>query len=228
MRDTVLAMDELIARWGDTDQRSIFARAYREMTFSMLDAVAAGEFEDGEWVDRLLERFAEYYFESVALHTSDPDRCPAVWRAAFDATVEGVLSPLRVLFLGINAHINYDLALCVADVMGDWADLDDSARASRQTDYRRVNSVIRRTVDAVQRKVVEPIAPVLAVVDLLMGPVDEWLFSALIADWRHDTWDDAVAILEAPPDLVGQVRTRIEEQALAMADKVMHLGPDRL
>jgi len=221
-------MDELIARWGDTDQRSIFARAYREMTSSMRDAVTAGAFEDGEWVNRLLERFAEYYFESVALHASDPDRCPAVWRVALDATVEGVLSPLRVLFLGINAHINYDLALCLADVMDDWADLDDSARASRQTDYQRVNSVIRRTVDVVQREVVAPIAPGWGVVDLLMGPVDEWLFSALIADWRHDTWDDAVAVLEAPPDLVDQVRVRIEEQALATAEKVMHIGPDRL
>jgi len=228
MRDTILAMDELVARWGDADQRSLFARAYRDMTSSMLAAIAAGEFEDGQWVDRLLERFAEYYFESVALYASDRNRCPAVWRVAFDATAEGELSPLRTLFLGINAHINYDLALCVADVMDDWTDLDDSTRASRQKDYERVNSVIRRTVDVVQNEVVEPIAPGLGVVDLLMGPVDEWLFSVLIADWRHDTWDDALAVLEAPPDLVDQVRARIEEQALVTADKVMHFGPDRL
>ena len=228
MDDTIVAMDELVARWGEADRRSIFVRAYREMTSSMFAAIAAGEFEDGHWVERLLERFAEYYFEAVALHASDPDRCPAVWRVAFDATVEDGLSPLRALFLGINAHINYDLALCVADVMDDWANLDDSTRESRQNDYEGVNLVIKRTVDTVQDEVVDPIAPGWGVVDLLMGPVDEWLFSTLIADWRHDTWDDALALLEASPDLVGPVRARIEDEALAMADKVVHLGPDRL
>jgi Family of unknown function (DUF5995) len=228
MLDTVRAMDELVARWGEADQRTIFVRAYREMTSSMLEAIEAAEFEDAQWVKRLLERFAEYYFESVALYASDPDRCPVVWRVAFDATVEGALSPLRTLFLGINAHINYDLALCVSDVMDDWVHLDDFTRALRQRDYERVNSVIRRTVDAVQRDVVEPISPALGVADLLMGPLDEWLFSALIADWRHDTWDDALAVLEAPPNLVDQVRARIEERALATADRVIHIGPDRL
>jgi Family of unknown function (DUF5995) len=68
------------------DQRAVFADCYRVMTERMSDGVAAGTFEDGVWVARLRDRFAEYYFDALdGYAAADRDAvCPEVWRIALD------------------------------------------------------------------------------------------------------------------------------------------------
>lgn len=48
-----------------------------------------------------------------------------------------------------------------------------------------------------QDTVIEPRAPFMAVVDRLMGRMDEWLLSQLIAGWRADVWRVALDLLAA-------------------------------
>lgn len=219
-------MDTLVSEWGLADRRCLFAGAYRTMSANMLEAIESGEFSDEDWVDYLLADFATYYFDAVDAYEGRLPDCPKVWNVAFEATGDDGVHPLRVLFLGINAHINYDLALCVADVMSDWSTLDPTHREIRRRDYDRVDQIIRRTIDSVQEGIVAPAAPAMGVLDKLMGPIDEWLISALIANWRHDTWGDALALLDSTIDQVGQVRAKIESQALSTADWIIHVGPD--
>lgn len=220
-------MDTLVSEWGSTDRRSLFANAYRAMSVTTLEAIASDEFDDSVWVDHLLSNFADYYFHAVdSFEGRAADPCPDVWKLAFDATSNDDIHPLRVLFLGINAHINYDLALCVADVMGDWAVLDREHQRIRRTDYERVDEIILRTVDMVQDNVVSPSSPAMALMDKLLGPVDEWLFTALIANWRRDTWSDALTLLDSPEDQLAQTRANIESEALDTADWIIHVGPE--
>jgi hypothetical protein len=192
----------------------------------MLAAIEAGEFEDDVWVELLLHRFADYYFDAVEAYENGADACPVIWHQAFDACREDGLHPLRVLFLGINAHINYDLAFTLADVLDTWSEMDEATRLARHCDHERVNDVIARTVDVVQAEVVEPLAPEMGLIDRILGPVDEWAFSSLIADWRSDTWLDALALLEASPRSRPGVERRIEQRALGVAEHVMTLGPN--
>lgn len=226
MLDVVQRMESLATLWGPSDRRSLFVNAYRLMSLSTLDAIEGGEFDDSAWVDRLLHRFADYYFDAVQGYSGEGGECPPVWKVAFDAAADEYVHPLRVLFLGINAHINYDLAFCLAEVMGDWNELDDGYRSSRRHDYHQVDNVIQHTVDSVQRSVVSPAAPEMGLIDLMLGPLDEWLFTRLIAGWRHDTWTDAVSILESGPTSVTEVIATIETRALGTAEKVLHVGPD--
>lgn len=166
---------------------------------------------------RLLDRFAEYYFDAVYCYEAGSDACPPVWRHALDACGRD-LHPLQHLFLGINAHTNYDLAFALADVLEDWSDLDETRRLRRRTDHLAVNEVIRQTVDVVQERIVQPMAPGMGVVDTLLGPIDEWLVSRLIAGWRMAVWTDAVSLLEATAADRPAVRCRIERRALRTAD----------
>lgn len=226
MSDPLARMEALAEAWGPRDRRSIFARAYGTMTASMLVAIEDGEFADDTWVELLLHRFADYYFDAVDAYDDGAGRCPVIWCQAFDACRDEALHPLRVLFLGINAHINYDLAFTLADVLDTWSEMDEDTRRLRLLDHEKVNEVIARTVDVVQTDVVEPLAPELGVVDRFLGPVDEWAFSSLIASWRHDTWVDAVALLESSPGTRPGITTRIEQRAFAVAEQVMTLGPN--
>lgn len=216
-----LRMQRLVHNWTERgDRRAIFAHAYGTMTSNMVVAIEQGEFDDCGWVDRLLHRFADYYFVALDGYDSGGE-CPPVWRHALDGARNQDLHPLQHLFLGINAHINYDLAFALADVLDDWAALDAAIRDGRHADHNAVNLVIARTVDQVQESVVEPLSPGMGMLDRLLGPVDEWAFSNLIAGWRDDVWHDAVELVEAESlEHRREVSDRIEERAQRLAELI--------
>ena len=199
------------------DRRAIFADAYGRMTAAMVDATTTTQFVDPEWVRRLLDRFADYYFVAVDAHDHGSDQCPAAWSRAFDACALDDQHPLQVLFLGINAHINYDLVFALADVMEDWPELGGAHRSNRRADHDAVNVVIARTIDEVQEEVVSLWSPGMASLDVLAGRVDEWVFSRLIADWRATVWDDAIRLLESPRSDRGPVVNAVVARAERMA-----------
>ena len=107
---------------------------------------------------------------------------PAVWRIAHDAAGRPQTMTLQNLFLGVNAHINYDLVLTVVELLApEWADLSAAERRVRYADYTHVNAVIGRTIDVVQDEIVERATPALELVDRVLGRLDE---RAIRTRWR--------------------------------------------
>ena len=172
-------MQRLIDAWDkDQDERWMFLSCYAMMTGNMLAAVESGEFEDCEWVDALLHRFADYYFNALESYERGDGTAPAVWLLAFDATQASGTHPLQSLILGVNAHINFDLVFALSDLlMLEWLGLSDEQKRSRYRDHCHVNEIIFDTIDRVQDQVIERHNPEMDVVDKLMGPLDEWLTS---------------------------------------------------
>ena len=178
------------------------------MTSNMIDAVAQREFHDAGWVDRLLHRFAHYYFEALGKYDSMPSEIPSVWRIAFDVTAKPDTVALQRLFLGVNAHINYDLVLTLVDVLEDeWANLDADSRNIRYRDHSHVNAVIARSIDEVQDDILEKETPALDIIDKGLGRLDEFLIARLITRWRDQVWKNAVRMMDAP-----SVRERTREE----------------
>lgn len=180
------------------DQRYIFQRCYGMMSSNMAAAIENGRFTDARWVNELMLRFADYYFDALDLYEKDRALSPPVWRQAHDAAREKHLHILQHLLLGINAHINYDLPLVLYErLCTEWPMLAEEGRRVRHDDHETVNRIIAETIDSVQDTVIEPRAPFMAVVDRLMGRMDEWLLSQLIAGWRADVWRVALDLLAA-------------------------------
>lgn len=216
-------MQSLIAPWEERgDRRAVFLGCYAMMTHNMLEALAQGEFRDGEWVDRLLHRFADYYFVALEAYEREPARAPAVWRVAHGAARNPRLRGLQYLLLGVNAHINYDLVLALADLLEpEWEGLDPAHRQARYADHCRVNAVIARTVDSVQDAVIERLEPEMEFVDRLMGPLDEWLVSRLIAGWRDRVWHHALDRVTAPRAERDRLLREVETACLETARLVL-------
>ena len=193
----IARMESRVLEWeASADERALFLRCYAMMSGNTLAAIGRREFDDPEWVDRLLHRFADYYFDALEAYEQDPASAPAVWRGAHDLARDRSVWPLQKLLLGINAHINYDLVLALCDVLRpEWGGLTEHGRASRYADHCRINDVIGRTVDAVQDQVVGPATPAMGWIDRLLGPLDEALVSGLIARWREDVWGNAARLL---------------------------------
>lgn len=221
---TLSRMLALAQQWeASSDRRAIFLNCYILMTSNMLEAIQRGEFHDGVWVDALLRHFAGYYFNALEAYEQRRDATPEVWTIAFDAANTHGTMTLQNLFLGINAHINYDLVFALSDLLeSEWADLPDSRRAQRHADHCHVNAVIARTVDAVQDQVVDKFTPAMEIVDKMLGPVDEWVASQMIAHWRDEVWAAALKLLETPePNARRELHAQIEAETLRFAHTVM-------
>ncbi len=211
---------ELATRWSSArDLRAVFADCYRLMTVRLGEGVRDGLFEDGPWVARLRDRFADYYFDALDAYAGaeGAQDCPRTWQVALDACARPGCHPLEALLLGINAHINHDLALALVDVLDDWDGLDAGARTRRRRDHDRVNTVIRSTTDEVQATVVAGWSPAATRLDTLLGRLDEWAFGEVVERWRTQVWDDAMALLAAPeaerPALAARIDTRAHRLA---------------
>lgn len=213
-------MAELIKEWEQRgDRRAIFLGCYALMTGNILIATKRHRFEDDEWVLSLIHHFASYYFNALEAYEGPAGTPPVAWRITHDAARDPETMVLQNLLLGINAHVNYDLALAVTDLLDpEWTSLSSGVRKSRYHDYCQVNQIIADTVDSVQDRVVEKYAPLMEFVDILLGPIDEWFASQLINNWRDEVWQEVVAMLESPlSNRREQMRQSLEKTAVERA-----------
>jgi hypothetical protein len=196
--DVMEQMETLVAQWQDAgDDKVLFLDCYRMMTGNVLSTIQTNEFKDPEWVGRLLFHFADYYFEALQDYQLNPASPPQPWQLAHNAAADPHVTALQKLLLGVNAHINYDLVLTLVDLLADeWDQHSPAQRQDRYADHCQINQIIGQTIDAVQDQVLEPAMPVMALVDSLLGPVDEFLISGLISQWRELVWVNASSLLE--------------------------------
>jgi hypothetical protein len=218
-------MDDQIAAWEHTgDRRRVFLRCYRVMTGNMLDAIEEGYFRDSKWINTLLHRFADYYFR--ALHCYDcGDPVTRVWKDAHQRTQGEDLHNLQRLLLGINAHINYDLVLTLRDMLHtEWDSLSTEQREARYLDHCLVNQVIGASIDQVQDEILEPGDPVLAIMDRLLGRVDEYLVSRLIRKWRQEVWEQAEHFLTCSGRADQErLRANLEKSVLDRGERIVRV-----
>jgi hypothetical protein len=213
-RPLVRRMDAMVCTWEvGGDRRAAFLRCYMMMTRNTLHAIDAREFRDSAWVERLLHRFAEYYFEALDAYATRADRSPPVWRFAHETARQEKPWVIQHLLLGVNAHINFDLVLTLEELLRDeWSKLESDGRARRYEDYCQVNAIIAQTIDDVQDEVIRPRMPVMGVVDGLMGRLDEFLISRFITGWRDEVWKRAIALLESTDPAQREIHLRTREK----------------
>lgn len=219
----VARMQSQAQQWEDAqDNRALFLRCYSMMTGNMFGALERNEFNDHAWVNALLHHFAGYYFAALDAYERDPSGAPAVWQQAFGAARDTTINPLQKVLLGINAHINYDLVLALADMLEpEWPALPEARRALRYADHCRVNDVIGGTIDAVQSQILADRMQGMALLDRLLGPIDEMIISRLIVHWREAVWQHATQLLDSADarERAGLI-ARVEAGALAIGERI--------
>ncbi|WP_375581349.1 DUF5995 family protein [Marivirga tractuosa] len=225
--ETLLSrMDDHIESWEKTrDNRYVFLRCYNMMSANMYEAVKQGKFTDSEWVTQLLVRFSEYYFEALDHYDQVSLETPKVWKQVHDCTCQQKLHVLQNLLIGVNAHINYDLPLALYDCLEkEWHTSDELVRASRKRDHQIVNIIIGETIDAVQDDVIAPMSPAMAVLDKLMGRMDEWLLSRLITGWRGNVWKVTQDLLHAAtPEEQEIIRQKQEAKVVNLSNQIIRV-----
>jgi hypothetical protein len=133
----IARMEALLLRLREQgDANRHFLATYLRTTRAVRDELATGGFLDRAWVERWDVAFAELYLDALEAERAGR-RPPAPWAIAFGAARERQLPPLRHVLLGMNAHINFDLAQSLLAVITD-QELDDPGLVARLAELERL------------------------------------------------------------------------------------------
>ncbi|WP_324678905.1 DUF5995 family protein [Hymenobacter sp. GOD-10R] len=143
--DVVTAINTIVQTCEQTQNRAgYFAALYKRMTVAVAEGIAAGAFEDGTRMEKLDIVFARRYLDAWQAY-GQKEGCSTSWKYAFDGCLNQSLTVIQQLVLGINTHINLDLAIAAAAVA------PGSQIQALKNDFDRINNVIASLVDDIQK-----------------------------------------------------------------------------
>lgn len=175
----------------ENDRVGYFASLYRQVTVQIQRDVLAKKFDDNDRMERFDVAFGNRYFTPLQAWKDRSDGMLVTWRDAFGATQRSDLAIVQHLVLGVNAHINVDLAVATMQ-MADGADL-----SSLQNDYNRINDILISVLDRIQG-VLDDFSPAAAIIDVVGGRLDETILGFSVKRARGEAWDSAVLLAAQP------------------------------
>jgi hypothetical protein len=229
------SIDELLDRMAtlltpmeaDEDPRRYFLAVYARMTAAVRDELLEprmGGFVDPMWTERWDVAFAGLYLDALERWNA-AGVAPGPWQVAFTAAASGPrVPPLRHLLLGMNAHINYDLAQALLVVIDDqeWDDPDLIAR--RAADHGHIDRILVSRVaveDRLLQRVEQPGDRTL--LDRALTPFDRTGTRRFLREARAKVWRNARALSSARRRGPEALASRVEELGRRSADRVEDL-----
>jgi hypothetical protein len=175
---------EIDAARRSADRRGWFSSMYRQTTRAVRDRLLAGGFDDAGRMERFVERFAARYVGP--LHDWQEGRpVPRSWRVAFGAGRDKLI--LQHLLLGMNAHINLDLAVVAAETC------PGEEITALHDDFMRVNDILGALLPPV-RACIGRFSPLLDVIDRVGGGDDDEVLNFSIRVARDEAWSRALVL----------------------------------
>ncbi|MEU3338801.1 DUF5995 family protein [Streptomyces sp. NPDC002144] len=185
--DVVNGLADIVRDAGRAGDRiGYFAALYRQVTVEVRSAIHAGQFEDGARMDRFDTHFGNRYFEAYDAWRRDRSG-PRCWREAFGLLKDDDTIIVQHLVLGVNAHINLDLAVAAARTSPG-----EDIHALRH-DFLLINDILGRVVLAVQDSV-DALSPFMSLLDKVGGRTDERILDFSIRQSREEAWYNAVLL----------------------------------
>jgi hypothetical protein len=169
-----------------------FLGTYQRTTLAVGKAVDDGLFEDAEWVEQWDVAFAELYVTALDAHLGGgaPSR---PWRLAFDAPAD--LPALRLVLLGINAHVNYDLPQALLAVISDQDFADPVLMERRRRDHERIDGVLAGRVAAEDDELAARSAR--SLLDRVLQPLNRVASKRFLRESRMKVWHNTVELQAA-------------------------------
>ena len=116
-----------------------FLDAYLKITEEVIREKERGNFEHPEKLEKLDTRFGQLYFDAVRRYLENGEK-KKPWRTYFNYIEREDSRPLLELLLGINAHINSDLAQT----------LHEQGYRNRK-DFRKINRILEKSLIPVMK-----------------------------------------------------------------------------
>jgi hypothetical protein len=208
------------------DPARFFLATYLRTTRAVAEELERGGFRDPAWVERWDVAFAGLYLDAVE-DAQAGRRPPEPWAVAFGAGAgaDG-LPPLRHVLLGMNAHINYDLAQSLLAVIPS-RDFDDpELLADRHADHEHIDQVLVARVGAEDTEL-EALSGPRSGLDRLLQPLNRLATKRFLRESRAKVWANARlldAARRAGPHAYADRLTDLEHLAAARVADLMAPG----
>lgn len=199
------------------DLRGVFTTAYLHITQSIGAAIEEDSFEDSNWGLNYLLCFANLYRKAILHYENGTiEQVPKSWILAFDIAQKKEGFVIQHLLLGINAHINHDLALALFEVG------IDPDRNHKYKDHTDINLILEKATEGLKRSVSEKYAPILERLDQGFGTVDDEITAFSIPKAREHAWSMAIALTSARTEIEKRIlQTSLDEQAAVLARLIL-------
>ncbi|MEO6330422.1 MAG: DUF5995 family protein [Ginsengibacter sp.] len=187
INEVITNLDKVI-EWSKIEQSRIgyFAVLYRRMTVAVQQGIVSKAFEDGERMEKLDVIFANRYLQAWDAYIHK-QKCSSAWCAVFDACNTDDLVVLQHLILGINTHINLDLAIAAAETC------PGGKIYGLQNDFEKINVVISSLMQTVQVSLCKVWFP-LKIFLMIMRNRQDAVINFSIGKARTASWANAVAL----------------------------------
>lgn len=200
----------------DKSRAGYFAALYLRMTIAVKEGILAGKFEDAKRMELLDVCFAERYTTAWDSY-SKKQPCTQSWQFTFDSTKNPDLIVLQCLLLGINTHINLDLAIAAATIApGD-------SIYKLEKDFNRINDIIGSLMDDIQECLTRIWQPMRLLVPLANGKQ----YAALnfsIDKARTAAWSNAVLLANMTPSQQAAHIKMMDGLVKTLATKITNPG----
>ncbi len=215
--EVISALTTIVENCEQTKNRSgYFAALYKRMTVAVKNGIDKGAFIDGDRMGKLDITFASRYLNAYEAYHKN-EACSTSWKYAFDGCINESLTVIQQLILGINTHINLDLAIASAiTAPGD-------SIHKLETDFNRINDVIGSLFDDVQQSLEEVWWPM----KLLkrVGKTQQTdVLNFSIGAARKAAWTNAVILAGLNESQQKAYIQQMDNTVYHIAQKVIHPG----
>jgi hypothetical protein len=217
VEEVITNLDNIID-WSKAQQSRIgyFAILYRKMTAAVRVGIENHSFADSERMAQLDVIFANRYLQAWDAYVNKKP-CPNAWCAAFDAANKKNLIVLQHLLLGINTHINLDLAIAAAECCpGDKIyDL--------KSDFEKINSVIANLTQSIQETLAQIWLPMRAL-NKITNKEQDAVINFSIDTARKVSWKNAVQLAGCNAEAKKTQIEKMDNDVVCIADRIINPG----
>jgi hypothetical protein len=195
--EAIARMQQLDADLPAADGLACFNRMYLEVTIEVGRRLAAGFFENPQFMTRLDVVFANLYLAAVDA-ALDGQTVPLAWRPLIEHRAYPGIEPIQFALAGMNAHINHDLPIAVVQTS---AELNTAPMAgSHRADYQKVDQLLDAIEESV-RQSFESQAELDA--DRHLAAVYNLIASWSIGSARDLAWQNCLLLWKVRADRLG-------------------------
>jgi hypothetical protein len=209
--DTIIQETEIA-----NSRQGYFAVLYRRMTLAVQQGIQQNVFKDGTRMERLDVIFATRYLDAyLAYQTNEP--LTDGWQTVFDACKLSSLTVIQHLILGVNTHINLDLAIAAADTC------PGETIFAMQADYNKINDIIASLIDEVQDKLTKIWWPLKLLRNIVNSRQDA-VIDFSIVEARRAAWASGVALANLQGGTRNGYINTMDNMVVVIAKRIINPG----
>jgi len=213
--DVIAQLTKIVDEARTTSSRlGYFAALYRKVTVQVKQGILQGQFRDGPRMEKLDAVFASRYLDAFAAFRAGQPVTRS-WRVAFAAADRWPLLILQHLLIGMNAHINLDLGIAVAQVASG------PQLESLEHDFNEINKVLFGLVTGVEQEIAV-VSPWIGWLEAIGGKTDEAIIEFSLGAARKFAWEVAQTLAPLTPEQQAVKIQELDTVAALLGTGIVH------